>query len=159
MKLTEKSIQRSLYHFYNQLNHKLIAPNIHLYYGEADLITVQTSGYTNEIEIKLNKADFKRDFKKRKHLYMALAKKAVSKVHLPNYFWFAFPLSLMEKIDFEVPGHYGMITVNEEGWPNIYRRAKLLHRGKITDKQVRQIARSLMFKMWRYEAMSENCNK
>ena len=152
MKLTEKSIQRSLFQFYNKLNHKLIAPNIYLHYSEADLITVQTSGYVNEIEIKISRADFKNDFKKRKHRYMAERMK-----NTPNYFWFAFPLVLLHKINFDIPGEYGMITVNEKGWPNILKRAKIMHRDKVTNKQVRQIARSLMFKMWKYDAKANPC--
>lgn len=147
-KLTEKIIQQRLYDFYHKLGHKLIAPNIFLHYSEADLITVQVSGYVNEIEIKLTKADFKRDFKKRKHKYMAEAKSARSKLHLPNYFWFAFPLSILPVIDFEIPDYYGLITFNEDGHPNIYRRAKIIHKKKITHKQIAQIARSLMFKLW-----------
>jgi hypothetical protein len=154
--ITEKIIQRQLYDFYIKLGHKLIAPNIYLHYSEADLITVQASGYVNEIEIKINKADFKRDFEKRKHKYYAAAraKKARSFAHLPNYFWFAFPHKLLDKIDFDVPDYYGLITLRNYGmevyYPVIHRRAKFLHKKKVTDKQVRQIARSLMFKMWKY---------
>jgi hypothetical protein len=155
--ITEATIQRQLYDFYSGLGHKLIAPNIYLHYSEADLITVQASGYVNEIEIKITKADFKRDFEKRKHKYYtaARAKKVVrSFAHIPNYFWFAFPEPLLDKIDFDVPDYYGLIAIKDLGHglgaPNIHRRAKFLHKKKITDKQVRQIARSLMFKMWKY---------
>jgi hypothetical protein len=155
-KLTEKSIQSLLFDFYNKLGHKLIAPNIYLHYSEADLITVQTSGYVNEIEIKITKADFKGDFKKRKHKYMTESHNGyMRKVNfdLPNYFWFAFPQSLMSKIDFDIPDYYGLITIEDLGLdcylPCIYRRAKMMHKKKVTNKQIRQIARSMMFKMWR----------
>jgi hypothetical protein len=147
--ISEKIIQRSLFKFYNRLNHKLIVPNIYLHYSEADLITVQTSGYVNEIEIKLTKADFKRDFKKRKHQYMLESMKPGSRLHTPNYFWFCIPKTLLPKIDCDIPDNYGMILMDENGiYPEIYKRAKIMHRQKVTDKQVRQIARSLMFKMW-----------
>ena len=154
--ISEKIIQRSLFNFYNKLNHKLIVPNIYLHYSEADLITVQKSGYVNEIEIKLTKADLKRDFKKRKHAYMLESKNQsnpnYSRLHTPNYFWFCIPKTLLPKIDFDIPEDYGIITVDENGgWPDIHKRAKIMHRDKVTDKQIRQIARSLMYKMWKYE--------
>ncbi len=149
--ISEKIIQRSLFDFYNGLNHKLIAPNIYLHYSEADLITVQSSGYVNEIEIKLTKADFKRDFKKRKHRYMAEAMKPKSRLHTPNYFWFCCPQDLLSKIDFDIPEYYGILVVDENGaLPIIHKRAKIMHRDKVTNKQIAQIARSLMFKMWDY---------
>jgi hypothetical protein len=160
-RLTEKIIQRRLFEFYCKLDHKLVVPNIFLHYSEADLITVQKSGYVNEIEIKLNKADLKRDFKKRKHKYFNEAvslKKQKGRCltsrylsHMPNYFWFAFPLSVLPVIDFEIPDYYGLITIREDdfqGWPNVYRRAKIMHKQKVSNKQIAQIARSLMFKMW-----------
>jgi hypothetical protein len=151
--ISEKIIQQALFKFYNRLNHKLIVPNIYLHYSEADLITVQASGYVNEIEIKLTKADFKRDFKKKKHRYMHEAKNHVNlnypRLHTPNYFWFCIPKTLLPKIDCDIPDDYGMILMDENGiYPEIYKRAKIMHRQKVTDKQVRQIARSLMFKMW-----------
>ena len=151
--ISEKIIQQSLFHFYNQLNHKLIVPNIYLHYSEADLITVQASGYVNEIEIKLTHADFKRDFKKRKHHYMVEASLTKTRLHTPNYFWFCIPRDLLSKIHFDfVPEDYGMILVNENGQrPEIHKRAKIMHRNKVTEKQIRQIARSLMFKMWRFK--------
>jgi hypothetical protein len=162
MRLNEKIIQRRLFDFYNKLGHKLIAPNIFLYHSEADLITVQKSGYVNEVEIKLNKPDLKRDFEKRKHPYMAKAvtlkntpgRCASSRylTYMPNYFWFAFPHHILGKIDFEIPDYYGLITIRNFGmdvwYPVIHRRAKIMHKKKVTEKQIAQIARSLMFKLW-----------
>lgn len=155
-KLTEKEIQYLLWNFYNKLGHKLVVPNIYLHYSEADLITVQASGYVNEIEIKRTKVDFKNDFKKRKHTYMAEA--ATTRLHLPNYFWFAYPATIHESIDFEIPDYYGMIQIKFEKYPVIEKRARLLHKKKITDKQVRQIARSLMFKMWNTRWLFDGLN-
>jgi hypothetical protein len=147
--ISEKIIQKSLFHFYNCLNHKLIVPNIYLHYSEADLITVQASGYVNEIEIKLTKADFVRDFKKRKHQYMAESM-IQRRLHTPNYFWFCIPQELLPKIDLDIPDVYGMILVNENGHcPAIHKRAKIMHREKVTEKQIRQIARSVMYKFWK----------
>lgn len=167
---SESQIQRILFNFYNALGHKLIIPNIYLHHSEADIITVQTSGYVNEIEIKRTKADFKADFFKRKHRYMTeamgikkkkgrcLSSKFLSMI--PNYFWFAFPEELGPKIaDIVVPDYYGMIRIipaaDEWNRAEIIKRAKIMHRSKISDKQVRQIARSLMFKMWKYEGLRD----
>ncbi len=151
--LSEASIQGILWNYYEGLQHQVIAPNIHLHYSEADLITVMKSGYVNEIEIKISKADFKNDFKKRKHQIMENLKQDNlhnrQKKYSPNYFWFAIPEALYLKIDFPIHEYYGLIVINEPLHViSIINRAKRLHTDKITQKQLQRIGRSLMYKYW-----------
>lgn len=61
-KLTEAQVQIGVF---NHLQHKIIAPNIELFYtGEMDVCSVMNSNLVCEYEIKLSRADFKKDFKK-----------------------------------------------------------------------------------------------
>ena len=151
--LTEKKIQKALWNYYDGIQHQIVVPNIHLHYSEADLITVMKSGYMNEIEIKISKADFKNDFKKQKHTMMEnlVQGKILNRATLysANYFWFAIPKALHPKINFPIPDHYGLIVIDEPlAFISIIKRAKLLHREKITQKQLHRIGRSLMYKYW-----------
>jgi hypothetical protein len=141
-----------LWNYYDGLHHQLVAPNINLHYSEADMITVMKSGYVNEIEIKISKADFKNDFKhkKRKHWMMEKVRdtQAFEKFSA-NYFWYAIPKALHPKIDFPIPDYYGLIVIDEPlKFISIIKRAKLLHKGKITQKQLHRIGRSLTYKYW-----------
>lgn len=42
-------------------------PNVYVYNEESDLFSITKDDYAHEIEVKISKADFKADFKKRKH--------------------------------------------------------------------------------------------
>jgi len=67
--MTAKELQ-ALFYIAKQERYELLATNIFLDWqsNEMDLLGIRKSGFIDEIEIKLTKADFKADFKKN-HAY------------------------------------------------------------------------------------------
>src|SRR5690606_851431 len=100
--------------------YQVMAPNVvpSTCWLEMDLLGIRRSGYVDEIEIKLDRADFKADFKKRvpsnprchglKHDVLAAGD------GLPNYFAFAVPEGLVEPG--EVPDYAGLYYVTVEAF-------------------------------------------
>jgi hypothetical protein len=87
-----------------------ICPSLH----ECDLLILHPSGYATEVEIKTNKADIRRDKRKRhghEHRYI-------------RRLFFAVPEELRDYALPEIPEKAGLITVNKEGKCTIVRRAK-----------------------------------
>ena len=80
-----------------------IVPNISWgFHGlhECDLFLVNSSKYCYEVEIKISKSDFLKDFEKRHG-------------HKSNYikdFYYAMPETLYEKVKEQIPEHAGAIT-------------------------------------------------
>jgi len=164
--MTEYEIQDFLYRYARQRNHLNYCPNIYLYNWESDFLTVVKSGFVNEYEIKISKADFKNDTKKtEKHEtlkyggytirgnwdYSYYEKKGMldenkrRKCKRPNYFWYVCPENLIE--DYEIPSYAGLIFIKNEIC-KIEKKAPRLHREKITEYQTKKIMVSLGFKYW-----------
>lgn len=55
-------------------NHKYALANAYVFDWESDFFSITKSGNLYEYEVKLNKADYRRDFTKRKHLFLKNAK-------------------------------------------------------------------------------------
>lgn len=70
---------------------------------EADLFVVSKSRYATEIEVKTSLADWKNDFKKKKHQTLKWIK----------YFYYAVPEELADKIPDEVDPRYGIIACSQ----------------------------------------------
>ena len=67
--INAQTIQQSISNIY--LDHKYIIFNAYLFDWESDYFSVSESGYVYEVEIKLTKSDFKKDFNKEgKHLLL-----------------------------------------------------------------------------------------
>jgi hypothetical protein len=66
--MNEKTIQNYLYYFLSN-SYDVLIPNSFYYCGEADFLAVSNCGYVYEYEIKISRADFKKDFiaKREKH--------------------------------------------------------------------------------------------
>jgi len=117
---------------------------------ECDVISISKSDYIYEYEVKISRADFKKDFIKEKHTNIINEKYTrVSKGELvyllPNYFNFVTPTNLIS-ID-EVPDYAGLIYMDEFGKFEIVKKPKLLHKEKANDKFIRQIAHNLSCKL------------
>ena len=140
----------------------LMVPNVSWswFYWEVDLIAITKARYVHEYEIKVTHADFKSDFKKKKHFSINDAYK--KRIHenrlrrMPNYFWYVAPLLAFPMC---VPDYAGLIEVV----PNNYglalheiKKPKLLHRNKISKKGIKAITRSLMFKYWNVARERDN---
>lgn len=99
---------------YAQGGQDIIIPNYYLGMWEADVLRITRSGIVYEYEIKISRADFKRDFSKgysfingdsgHKHNAIAAGK------HRINKFFFVVPAGLITPL--EVPKQYGLIYYN-----------------------------------------------
>lgn len=106
---TESSIARAIATTPNSRFHyqkNLIVPNV--YYGwnldyEADLISVNSSRYVSEIEIKTSKSDLKKDFTKR-----ICHNDPFDRI---RYLWYAGPVELLDSFKELCPETSGIITV------------------------------------------------
>lgn len=142
-KVTERDVQAKLMRsILLGKNHKAAIPNsTQLFWHEADLISVTKAGLVHEYEIKLNRADYNREFtsrtKKRKHWFL---EKQISQS--PNYFWF-----VTYDFDIDPPEYCGWIKLLEGGWLKEMKNAPRLHDGKWDDEKVAKIARLLSFRL------------
>ena len=109
------------------LDHKYIIFNAYLFEWESDYLSVSESGHVYEIEIKISKNDFKKDFRKEgKHLLLESKQEPLK---LPNKFYYATPRGLLPSI--EVPLYAGLIEIEERNGSmeaDIVRNAPFLHR-------------------------------
>lgn len=158
--LTVERIQRALYgHFYGRFD--LMATNAFIGTNECDFVGVRKSGFIDEFEIKLSRADFKADFKKETltvrlddgDIFSANATRNMAKHDaLPlgltraNYFYFAVPDGLV--LESEVPKHCGLIYFTPTGCPRVVREAPKLHKRKITDALRLKLAMKLHYRWW-----------
>ena len=152
MSTTCSDIQRILFCHYLRSD-IIICSNTEAIGAEADLLVVQPSGYVLEFEIKVSRADFKADFRKAaKHAGLASGGRTSHRTAAgPNYFYFAVPAGLVRPD--EVPAYCGLVYIHgldEAGRSyeraEIVRTAPRLHAARASEKTLRRIARSLMYK-------------
>lgn len=149
MKVTEKTIQAVMMRWAMEAKHECAVPNTtNVFYWEADLISVTKAGLAHEFEIKISLSDYKADAKKKmKHWHLENGDRC------PAYFWY-----VTYGFEIEPPVYAGWIKIieieNHTGnfRPVIKKPAPRLHTIKITDKQRRQILRSMS---WRLFSMYE----
>jgi len=117
---------------------------------ECDVISISKSNYIYEYEIKISKADYKKDFIKEKHTHIINEKYTKTRKGelvylLPNYFNFVTPKDLIS-IE-EVPDYAGLIYMNEDGTFEIVKKPKLLHKTTANDLFIRKLAHNLSCKL------------
>ena len=117
---------------------------------ECDVLSISKADYIYEYEIKISRADFKKDFIKEKHTFIINEKytrirKGELVYLLPNYFNFVTPKDLIS-ID-EVPDYAGLIYMNEDSSFTIVKKPKLLHKTKANEAFIRQVAHNLSCKL------------
>jgi len=117
---------------------------------ECDVLSISKADYIYEYEIKISRADFKKDFIKEKHTHIINEKytrtrKGELVYLLPNYFNFVTPRDLIS-ID-EVPDYAGLIYMNEDSSFTIVKKPKLLHKTKANEAFIRQVAHNLSCKL------------
>lgn len=128
-------------------NPKYIIENLYVFDWESDLLLVTNSGYYYEFEVKITLSDFKRDFdktakhqimrsgKKESRSYRKVNGKVVESVReyprkRPNYFFYAVPYYLEEKVSELVPEYAGLVVIDEGGHPITRKKAPKLHSDK-----------------------------
>lgn len=117
----------------------LCIPNVSwsfLHY-EADLLVLTKSAYLYEIEIKVSKADLKKDLDKRhRHDH-----RKISKVY------FAIPEGLLKHSDL-IPEYAGILVADESWFCRKEREAPKRHHYKLSDQEVTSLYRLGALKLW-----------
>ncbi len=151
-------------------NYECAVPNCYTSHdNEADILFIRSSGFCDEVEVKVSRADFLADKKKRvmyrepiqgewhwekqglpfspytKEKYQALADGDM----LANYFWYAVKEGICHIS--EVPEFAGLISINENGDARILKPPRRLHKNKLSNSDSYKIARKLTFRFWRTE--------
>lgn len=65
--ISERDLQQAVRHLFH--NHQYILVNTFVFNWESDLFSVTKSGNVYEVEMKISKADYRKDFEKEKHFY------------------------------------------------------------------------------------------
>lgn len=118
-------------------------------FHEIDFLTVTSSNYAIEYEIKVSRSDFFADFKKKKHRQMARGKGGkISK------FYYVCPLDMIKEK--EVPSYAGLIYVDKYGQLITVKKAPRLVSDKLTHDEITKIYRSIMFRWLAKEANKNN---
>ena len=117
---------------------------------ECDVLSVSKSDYIYEYEIKISRADYKRDFIKEKHSniinenYTKTVKKELMYL-LPNYFTYVVPSGLIT-ID-ELPVYAGLIYFNDDMTFDLIKKPILIHKTKANVEFIRKVAHNLSCKL------------
>jgi hypothetical protein len=117
--------------------------------AECDVISISNSDYIYEYEIKISRADYKKDFVKEKHTNIINEKFTITRKSeliylLPNYFNYVCPRDLI-KVE-EVPEYAGLIYFDEVGF-EVIKKPKLLHKTKANNEFIRKLAHNLSCKL------------
>jgi hypothetical protein len=104
-----------------------------------------------EIEVKVDKNDFLKDFEKDKHNYYCSCRSLENNNHIPNKFYYAVPFELKDFVTQYLISHskekclnnYGVISFNECDSLYIERRAKFIMT-KISDNLKKSLIRRVM---------------
>ncbi|MCK9446292.1 hypothetical protein M0Q50_05310 [bacterium] len=117
---------------------------------ESDILAISKSDYIYEFEVKISKADYKKDFIKEKHNNIInenateIIKGEMTYI-LPNYFNYVVPANLIT-ID-DLPEYAGLIYFNEDLSFDIIKKPKLIHKVKADEKFIRRLAHNLTCKL------------
>ena len=148
-KWTEWLAQNALYVWLDRRGQRYIVPNCSIYGWEPDLISITKKGFVSEYEIKVTRADFRNDFKRKLNKHHLLKKRFGGKYStIPNYFYYVVPLNLITEA--EVPEYAGLIYLENNcvnQW--IIKKAPRLHSHPIKQYLIDYINRGLGFRYWR----------
>lgn len=137
--MNTKDIELSVAAFFND-RQNIVVPNISwgLWIHECDILVVTKAGYAYEVEIKVSKADLKKDALKR-HGHNDNRLKAL---------YFAIPEKLKDCIDL-IPNRAGIIIIKERNgyrMPNVVRKPTM-------NRQARSLSLDEMLKVAHLGAM------
>lgn len=115
---------------------KLVVPNVTDMSGlvkfETDLLVLTKSRYATGVEIKVSKSDFQNEFKKKQYQYG----EEMDDIFYGMFknFYFAFPEDLVEECIDEVPGRFGVLSVEKPFRVREIRKPKLMYNKKWSEK-------------------------
>lgn len=136
---------------YFDIRKYIIVPNISWGFGihEIDLFLMRPSGIVTEVEIKISVSDFKKDFTKRHN--------HVDKQNRVSEFYYALPLSILDKCLEFIPENAGIITCERyidykkesKIRTKLYREPKKIKGSrKLTIEEQLKIARLGCMRIW-----------
>lgn len=143
--ISERTIQAVIMRWVMETkSHVYVLPNSNGFFQwEADLLSVTRAGLVHEYEIKLNRADYRRDgIKEWKHRMLTSFPSGYAG---PAYFWY-----VTHGFDIEPPEHAGWMRVEQgvDGWViDVCREAPKLRNWKIDDWHQLALARALSFRI------------
>ena len=147
LKLTSIDIEVALAHHFD-FRRNLIVPNVYwgLNFGhEIDLLVVYKSGWAYEIEIKVSKADIKRDQKKGKWNGRTYGTDKI------KCMFFAVPESLKDFALEHIPAECGLITVAENELFDVNTcKSTTINKNarKLTDSEILKLAKLGCMRIW-----------
>ena len=157
--MKSNDIQNRLYWHLMKKSHKFICPNKYLDdWFECDMLSITSSDYLHEYEIKISRSDFKADFgKEAKHTVLEsnikkelLTEKKLLKLKCPSFFWYVTPVGLLTEKD--IPEYAGWIEVPESKYPHsgikVMIVAPRLNTNKVDDTCKLKILESMSHRYW-----------
>jgi hypothetical protein len=128
--------------------HKYKLFNSYIFNWESDFFSITSDGkYIYEVEVKLSRSDFKKDFTKyAKHNYLTSAKKGdidfVNKT--PNRFYYCCPEGMIKKE--ELPEYAGLIYLSGDFTSaRQVKTAPIIHKNNNSDKYLRTLVDKFYF--------------
>ena len=149
---TEKKIQDMLrLYFLSSSTKKYDVANLFIYGWESDYLAITKSMMAYEVEIKISRADFKNDLKKKtdKHLLLEggeMLGRFNKESGMPNYFYYAVPDGLVQPD--EIPDYAGLIYVKYG--VTIVKEAKKLTDEKF-DPDKMKLTDKFYYNMWNWK--------
>ena len=159
MKHTEQSIIKELHYRFPRRNVEFKLHNCFIFAWESDFFFITKSGYAVEIEIKISKADFKKDSEKvDKHMILKEGKRVtesktgtlVGKEWIytpkiteheckfrPNQFYYCCPDGMITAD--QLPPYAGLIYISDNrggSGVNIVKKAPYIHKEKLNFYQI-----------------------
>ncbi len=127
-------------------------------FGEADLLCLRESGTREVVEVKISKADFRREFKKGVQQRLEQAHKGKNTApryyEFPNKYSFAMPLPLALELAEEIPVYAGLYGVAPVGRDDVCRgfivkRPPNIRAGtKTNTKELIRVGRGIALRYW-----------
>lgn len=111
-------------------HHTYQISNAYIFNWESDFFSLSEAEYIYEIEVKVDRRDYKDDFNKVDKHVLLESKNSINYSQIPNKFFYAFPKNMIATI--EIPSYAGLIEVDPYTKEvNITKDAPFLHQEKI----------------------------
>lgn len=158
--MTEFEIQNALYwHLYNS-SPRIVVPNFTpTNWWECDVWSVSKNGYSTEYEIKISRADFKKDAEKerrlrrgrelvteKKHDILQECIDGEGHTHPPKFFYYVTPPDLIQED--EIPDFAGLITKHGRTFSTV-KRAPILHRDPADEQDIERARTAFYYRYWK----------
>jgi hypothetical protein len=167
---SEFTIQNSLFYDLQKKSEIVITNFTPKNWWECDIWAVSKSGYATEYEIKISRADFKKDVEKERRVrgigcQMVTEKKCdilqecVSgdgHTHPPKHFYYVTPEDMVEPD--EIPEYAGHIVMCSRVSKTL-KRAPVLHRDKADQGDIDNAKRAFYYRYWNMRERLESTKK